>query len=282
MERIEYKNFDLERVLYNKSSLSLYKCKFEGPNDGESPLKECEDIVIDSCLFSLRYGLWHTSGIDIKDTVFDDKTRATFWYSSNIKISHSKLLGVKAIRECSDIYLNCVEINSSEFSWRSSNIEIIDSSLTSEYAFFECSNIKISGLVFNGKYSFQYVNDMVIKDSTLNTKDAFWHSNHVTIQDSNIKSEYLGWYSNNLTLINCKISGTQPFCYCKNLKLINCTMTDCDLAFEYSSVEASIIGSVKSIKNPLSGKIEADDAGEVIIKDNKYPSKAKIILRNKK
>ncbi|MCR5187901.1 MAG: DUF3737 family protein, partial [Treponema sp.] len=80
--------------------------------------------------------------------------------------------------------------------------------------------------------------------------------------------EYLGWYSENLTLINCKIIGTQPFCYCKNLVLENCTMEKCDLAFERSSVQASIIGKIDSVKNPLCGKIEADQIGEIIIEEN--------------
>ena len=116
-----------------------------------------------------------------------------------------------------------------------------------------------------GKYSFQYDENIEISDSELDTKDAFWHTKNVTVRDSVIKSEYLGWYSENLTLINCKIIGTQPFCYCKNLVLENCTMEGCDLSFERSTVNATIKGKIDSVKNPLGGKIRADEIGEVIL-----------------
>lgn len=64
-----------------------------------------------------------------------------------------------------------------------------------------------------------------------------------------IEREYLGWHSRNLRLVNCKISGTQPLCYAHDLIMENCTMTeDADLAFEYSSVQATIHSPVHSVK----------------------------------
>ena len=115
-----------------------------------------------------------------------------------------------------------------------------------------------------GKYSFQYMENAVIEDSVLDTKDAFWHAKNVTVKDSVINGEYLAWYSENLTLINCKIKGTQPLCYCKGLKLIDCEMIDCDLAFERSEVEATILTPVISIKNPYAGHIHVPAVGEII------------------
>ena len=79
-----------------------------------------------------------------------------------------------------------------------------------------------------------------------------------------VKGEYLAWYSENVTFENCKIIGTQPLCYCKGLRLINCEMTDTDLAFERSEVEADITTPVISIKNPLSGHITVPAVGEII------------------
>ena len=73
----------------------------------------------------------------------------------------------------------------------------------------------------------------------------------------------------NLRLVNCHISGTQPLCYAQNVTLVNCTMDeDADLAFEYSSVNASLLGKVHSVKNPTSGVIVADSFGEVILDGN--------------
>ena len=82
-----------------------------------------------------------------------------------------------------------------------------------------------------------------------------------------MKGEYLAWYCENVTFENCTIIGTQPLCYCKGVKLIGCRMIDCDLAFEKSDVEAEIVSSVISIKNPRSGKITVDSVGEVIMDD---------------
>ena len=87
------------------------------------------------------------------------------------------------------------------------------------------------------------------------------------VRNSVIKGEYLAWYCENVTFESCTIIGTQPLCYCKGLKLINCRMTDCDLAFEKSDVEAKIVSSVDSIENPRSGKITAASVGELIMDD---------------
>ena len=133
----------------------------------------------------------------------------------------------------------------------------------------------------NAKYSFQYVKNTRLKKSILNTKDAFWHARDAVIEDCVISGEYLGWYSENLTLINCVIEGTQPLCYCKNLKLIDCELKNCDLAFEYSEVNASIKGHFKSIKNPTSGKIDAEFVEEIILKESKFPLNCDINIKNK-
>lgn len=128
----------------------------------------------------------------------------------------------------------------------------------------DSKNVKLDHVTMKGKYSFQYMENLEIADSYLDTKDAFWHSRNVTVKDSVVKGEYLAWFSDGLTLINCKIIGTQPLCYCENLKLIDCVMENTDLSFEYSDVEADIKGHVVSIKNPKSGVITVDSAGEII------------------
>ena len=121
---------------------------------------------------------------------------------------------------------------------------------------------------------------MEIHSSEIHAKDSFWHAENVTVYDSYIEGQYLGWYSNNLKFINCRIAGTQPFCYAQNLVFENCTMDDdCDLSFEYSSVQATIKGNIHSIKNPLDGSITADSIGEIIIDENaKNPGLCKIII----
>ncbi len=121
---------------------------------------------------------------------------------------------------------------------------------------------------------------MELRNARITTKDALWECENVTVYDSELNGEYLGWHSRNLRLVNCRISGTQPLCYAENLTLENCIMdSSCDLAFEYSSVHATINSPVRSIKNPRTGCIKAESYGEIIIDGNiKAPADCRIEL----
>lgn len=282
MKEIQNKRFGEERALYGITDTKVVNCRFEGEEDGESALKEARSIELVDCFMDLRYPLWHDDKVVLDKVTMTENCRAALWYTTNTEIKNSHLLGIKALRECSDIYIHHTEIVSPEFGWRSRNIRVEDIQIQSEYLFFEAKNLNLKQMQFTGKYSFQYVEDMLIEDSVLKTKDAFWHSKNVTVKNSVVEGEYLAWYSENLTLINCKIKGTQPLCYCKNLKLIDCEMVDTDLSFEYSDVEATIKGSIDSVKNPKSGYVEADEIKEVLrTEDAKYKPLAKIRIRTK-
>ena len=281
MKRIENKTFDEERALYNLKDSTIYHCTFKGPKDGESALKESRNIIVDNCLFALRYPLWHVKKYELKDSLMEDTTRAPLWYCQDGVIKNCHLYGVKMLRECDNTTIDNCEIISPEFGWWTRDSKIKDSKITSEYIFLNSRNIKWENIHFTGKYSFQYCENVVIRNSILDTKDAFWHAKDVTVYDSIIKGEYLAWFSKNLTLINCKIIGTQPLCYCENLKLINCETEDCDLAFEYSSVDADINGHIISIKNPKEGIIKVDSVDEIINEDAVMEINGQVIIKNK-
>lgn len=268
MNKIEGEVFDQERALYGERNLSVEKCSFSGPADGESAFKECLNIDVDKCFFNLRYPFWHDHVVRINASEMTENCRAALWYSDHVFISDTKMHGIKALRECKDVFISDCDIISPEFGWSSSSVSIESTSAESEYFLMRAENVRIKNLKFKGKYSFQYVDNMVIDSSELDTKDAFWHTRNVTVTNSTLKGEYLAWYSDGLTLIDCTIIGTQPFCYCKNLRLVNCKMIDTDLAFEKSDVDAHIIGYVDSIKNPLSGTIEVEKVGEIIMDDD--------------
>jgi hypothetical protein len=59
-------------------------------------------------------------------------------------------------------------------------------------------------------------------------------------------------------------------------------MEDTDLCFEYSEVEADIIGHIVSVKNPKCGYVNADSIGEIISEDSIYESNCSIFCNNKK
>lgn len=276
---IENKTFDEERALYHLQNACLSNCRFAGPADGESALKESNDISLTDCSFSLRYPLWHTKNFYVTDTVMDENTRAPIWYAQYGQLTNCRIKGIKCLRECSDIRVENCRIQSPEFGWKCRKLSFLDSSVESEYFLLDSKDISVEKLELKGKYSFQYVEKLHIRNSHLDTKDAFWHSDHVTVENSLLRGEYLGWFSRNLTLVHCHIIGTQPFCYCENLKLIGCTMEGTDLSFEYSDVHAEVNGSIDSVKNPKSGTISADSIGEIILEDSIMESTCQIYAR---
>ena len=225
--------------------------------------------------FRPLYPFWHDHGLKIDHTELTELSRAALWYSDHIEITESKLHGIKALRECRDILIESCHIISPEFGWSANNTVMRKSSAEGECFFMRSQNLDFSQVTLKGKYSFQYIEDAVFDQGQFDTKDAFWHAKNVTVKDSVIKGEYLAWYSDGLTLVNCKIIGTQPFRYCRNLKLIDCEMTDTDLAFEKSDVEATVLTPVISIKNPRSGSIRVPSVGCLIMDDEE--AKASII-----
>ncbi len=262
--RIEGLTLDEERALYALAHTTVKACTFDGPADGESALKEAVDVTVEACDFRLRYPLWHVHGGRMTGCTLTDTCRAALWYAADMTVEDSTLGGIKALRECDHMSLARCTVLSAEFGWLCRGLALSDCRVAGEYPFFMTRDLRADGLTLNGKYSFQYVESCTIAHSLLDTKDAFWHAKNVTVTDSTVRGEYLGWYSEGLTLIRCHIAGTQPLCYCKNLTLIDCTTEGCDLAFENSEVEATVIGGIDSIKSPAAGHITADAIGAVI------------------
>lgn len=278
MTTFENKKFDEERALYGVDGVVLKNCAFDGPADGESALKESRNVQVYNTFCNLRYPFWHDDNLIIDTCDMTQLCRAALWYSNDIEIRSTKLHGIKALRECSNVKLQNCDIISPEFGWSVRNITMENCTAQSEYFMMRSEDLKFINVDFKGKYSFQYINNAVFENCSLDTKDAFWHAHNVTVKNSLVKGEYLAWYSEDITFINCKIVGTQPLCYCKNLKLINCEMVDTDLCFEKSEVEAVITTPVVSIKNPYSGKITVPSVGEIIIDDKN--AKACIDVKN--
>ena len=268
MEIIKDQYFEGERPLYARHGLRIENVTI-GP--GESSLKEGSDLEAEDCEFQGKYPFWECKNVTIKNCIFREGGRAAIWYSKDIKMADCIVEAPKMFRRISDLKLENVKFpNALETFWDCKDIEAKNIEADKgDYIFMHCSDIKIDGFRLQGNYSFQYAKDVVIRNADMDTKDAFWEAEDVTVYDSRINGEYLGWYAKNLHLVNCKIGGTQPLCYCENLVLENCVFEeDADLAFEYSDVEASLIGPVTSVKNPRTGRINADSYGEIILDGN--------------
>ena len=247
-----------ERPLFASHGLRMEHVTIQA---GESALKECSDIEAVDCRFEGKYPFWHVDGFVVRNCLFTEGARAALWYSRNLTMSDTLVKAPKMFREMDGI----VRVDKGD------------------YIFMHGENIRIEDYAQRGNYSFQYCRNVVIRNAVINSKDAFWNTEDVTVYDSEINGEYLGWHSKRLRLVNCKISGTQPLCYATDLVLENCTMADdCDLAFEYSTLQAAIDGPVRSVKNPRSGSVTAESYGEVILDGNvKAPGDCRIATWDK-
>lgn len=265
MTIIQDQTFDKERELYGIHDTFIKHCTFDGPADGESALKECENVRVEESFFDLRYSLWHDRSLKLAHCELTENCRAALWYDEDVTVTDSKLHGIKAFRECRNVSLKNCDIISDEFGWFTDDITLENCTAESKYFLMRNHGVRAKNLEMSAKYSLQYIEDGIFEDCVIDSKDAFWHAKNVTVKNSILGGEYLAWYSENLTFENCRIIGTQPFCYCKNLTLINCEMIDCDLAFERSSVQATITTPVVSIKNPLAeSRISLPAVGEII------------------
>ena len=267
MNKYENQVFDQERALYGSDGIEVSGCRFDGPADGESALKESRNILVRDCFFNLRYPFWHDKHLTIRSSEMTQLCRAALWYSEDITIEDSLLHGIKALRECGDVRISGSDIISPEFGWSVRGLNMKDSSAQSEYFMMRSERLSFDNVKLKGKYSFQYITDSVFTNCDFDTKDAFWHARNVLVKDSVIRGEYLAWYCENVTFENCTIIGTQPLCYCKGLKMKGCRMIDADLSFERSEVEAEILTAVDSIKNPRKGYIRVSAVGEIIRDD---------------
>lgn len=280
MELISNKVYGGERPLFETHDAVLEHVRII---DGESAIKECSNIVCKHCTFEGKYPLWHVKGSEISDCYFAPGSRSAIWYSEDMTMRDCVIDGPKFFREMNNLKLENVTINDAdETFWGINDLELRNVVFhDGRYPIMHCNNVKVDGLVSDSKYVFQYCRNVEVRNAKIVTKDSFWEVENVTVYDSVLDGEYLGWHSKNLRLVNCHILGEQPLCYAENLVLENCTFDkECDRAFEYSSVNADIKGTIKSVKNPASGTIVADGYGEIIIDDNiKGPADCRILTR---
>lgn len=277
MNIIKNTEFGGERPLYCEHDLRVEGVTI---NVGESSLKECSNIEAEGCTFNGKYPLWCCNGVKVHGCTFLEGARSGIWHTDNIEMSDTMMGSPKMFRETTGIRIRNVDFPLAEQTfWACRDIDVDGMTADhGDYIFLHCIGATVRNFRLNGNYAFQKAQDIEIHDSDLQSKDALWESENVTVYDSFINGEYLGWHSKNLRLVRCRIGGTQPLCYAENLILEDCTFeADADLAFEYSSVEATVLNHVPSIKNPRTGHIRVGSVGEIIIDKNiKAPGDCKI------
>lgn len=280
MEKITDKVLTGERALFQTRGLQIVGCTFA---DGESPLKESADIDISRTLFDWKYPIWYSRNVAVRDSRLTVNARAGIWYTRDISLENCSIESPKTFRRSNNIRISdCDMPNAEETLWACRGVKLERIKAKGDYFAMNTEDAECNALELDGNYSFDGAKNVVITSSRLISKDAFWNSENVTVKDSFISGEYLGWNAKNLTFINCTLESLQGLCYVENLKLVNCKLINTTLAFEYSTVEADIVGSVDSVKNPVSGRIVADGFGEIIMQADKVDvSATEIIIREK-
>ncbi len=269
--------YEGERALYNISDSEIIDCTFD---NGESPLKECKNLVIKDTVFKWKYPLWYCNNIECNGVTFLELARSGIWYTNNITIKNSSIDTPKQFRRSSNITLENVSIpHADETLWNCKKIKMVNCQTCGDYFLMNSEDIYINGMNHSGNYIFDGCKNIEIHNARLDSKDSFWNCENVTVYDSVIVGEYLGWNSKNLTFINCSIDSEQGMCYIDNIKMVNCKLVNTNLSFErVSNIDADIKSKIDSVKNPYSGVIKAKKIGEIILdKDIVDPSKTKII-----
>ena len=278
MKLIENGKFSGERALFQSKDLEIRNSLFF---DGESPLKESENLKLDNCTFDWKYPLWHCKNVFAQNCTLNLTGRAGIWYADSIEMKNTEIIAPKTFRRTKYIRLENVNIpNAEETAWFCSGIEMKNVKAKGNYFGMNSENVVISDFELDGNYPFDGGKNIEIRNSVLISKDAFWNAENVAVYDSVIRGEYLGWYSKNLTFVNCTIESLQGLCCIENLKLVNCVLENTTLAFEYSTVDADINSHVDSIFNPKGGVIRLKSVGELTLdKDKIDPEKTKIIIK---
>ena len=267
-----------ERALFRGRDLVIRECIFE---DGESPLKESENIDISASLFRWKYPIWYSRNVKVRECSFFEMARAGIWYTDDASFTDCMFEAPKAFRRCRGLTLKNVSFsNAAETLWSCDGVVLENVSARGDYFCMNTDNVRAKNFKLFGNYCFDGSRNVVVEDSQLLSKDSFWNTENVVVRNTFITGEYLGWNSKGLTLEDCTIESLQGLCYIDGLVMRNCRLINTTLAFEYSTLDADICGKVDSVLNPRSGIIRADHIDELIIeKDKVDPEATKIIVR---
>ncbi len=268
-----------ERALFKGADLEITDTIFD---NGESPLKESRDLLIENSMFKWKYPLWYAKNVRVKESTWFEMARAGVWYTDDISVEDCAIEAPKNFRRCRGVLLKNVSFsNAAETLWSCDDVKLKNVVARGDYFLMNSSDVAVDGLTLYGNYAFDGCRNVGVKNSRLLAKDTFWNCENVVVKDTFISGEYLAWNSKNVTFENCAIESLQGLCYVDNLRLVNCRLLNTTLAFEYSTVEAEITSKVDSVLNPKGGSIKAESIGELIIqKDEVDPAKTVIVCRD--
>lgn len=255
--------FTGERPLYGLKNARVENCTF---GNGESPLKEVRNVDVRDSVFKWKYPFWYADHVTVENTVVETIAHAGMWYVRNFTMTDCSLQGTKLFRRSQGITLkNVFFSDAKETLWNCSDITLDHVQANGIYFGMNSTNITADHLNIIGDYAFDGASNITVTNSRIVAKDAFWNTSNVTVKNSFINGEYLAWNSSNLRLENCIVESDQGLCYIDGLTIRNTKLLRTDLAFEMCShIDAQVTSPIDSIKNPVSGRIEAPAVGLLI------------------
>jgi len=278
MREISKGKFTGERALFQADDLKICDSVFE---DGESPLKHSRNIELYNSMFRWKYPLWYSENIRVRGCTFFEMARAGIWYTNNIGVYDTMIEAPKEFRRCDGITLeNVTFTNAAETLWECRNVKMTNVTAKGDYFAMNGSDMETENLQLVGNYPFDGAKNITVRNSRLISKDAFWNAENVTLENCFVSGEYLAWNARKVTLVNCTVESLQGLCYVEDLVIRNCKFINTTLAFEFSTVDAEICGSIDSVKNPSGGRICAGSIGELILEDDQVDvTKTKICCK---
>lgn len=206
--------------------------------------------------------------------------RSGIWYTNNISLTNCTLQAPKLFRRCQGIDLKHVQFaDAQETMWTCRDLKMYNCTVTGDYFGKDSENVFLDHVRLVGNYAFDGGRHIEAHHCHFVSKDNFWNCEDVVLYDCVLDGEYLAWNTKKLRLVNCTIVSDQGLNYIDDLTLENCRLNHTDLALEYCrKISAHIVGRIDSVKNPLSGTINADEIGELILDPAKVdPARTKII-----
>lgn len=274
-------HFTGERALFQSKDVVIENCLFD---DGESPLKESENIQINNSTFGWKYPLWYCNKIVVDSCKFLEMSRSGIWYTNDSTFTNLDIIAPKLFRRCNNIKLkNSIFHGAKETFWTCNNVEIENITIKNgDYFSKDTIGFRGKNINLEGNYFLDGGKNIEISDSKIISKDAFWNCENVTLKNCIIEGEYFGWNSKNIYLDSCTIISHQGFCYIDNLKMKNCTIKNSDLIFEYcTNCNIDIAGNF-IVKNPTSGKFYFANKQEIILDENARIEKDNLFIKNGK
>lgn len=206
--------------------------------------------------------------------------RSGIWYTNNISLTNCTLQAPKLFRRCQGIDLKHVQFaDAQETMWTCRDLKMYNCTVTSDYFGKDSENVFLDHVRLVGNYALDGGRHIEAHHCHFVSKDNLWNCEDVVLYDCVLDGEYLAWNTKKLRLVNCTIVSDQGLNYIDDLTLENCRLNHTDLALEYCrKISAHIVGRIDSVKNPLSGTINADEIGELILDPAKVdPARTKII-----